>query len=296
MNYYNKDTVVFFNGKFLKATEVNNSFFSQTLHYGHGVFEGMRAYQTPEGTHIFKAEEHLARLAYSAQQLHLSLPYSLYELTEICYELLDANNLGDAYIRPLLTAGEMMGLQPSTDTNLFIAAWHWGKFMGDKPVRVAISSYSHPNPGGNFKRTKVCGHYVYAILATQEAKSRGFDEALLLDKDGNIAEGAGANFFFEANGKLYTPSVDNILPGITRSAVLELAKEIGIDVIEGNFKPQEIFAADGAFFTGTACEITGIQAIENHVFAVPFEETIGHQLAGAYKSIVLGKRNSELVV
>ncbi|MEQ8242852.1 aminotransferase class IV, partial [Fulvivirga sp.] len=198
--YYNNDTTVFLDGKWIKAKDASSGMYNQTMHYGNGVFEGIRAYQSTEGSNIFKAKEHFERLIYSAKKMHIKLPYSVEELIQIAYTLLDKNELVDAYIRPLVYAGDSMSLMPSNDSHVFMAAWKWEKYLGDKPLNVMLSSFQRPNPKSCHVEAKVVGHYTNSILATQEAKSLGYDEALLLDMHGNVAEGPGANFFIEQDG------------------------------------------------------------------------------------------------
>lgn len=281
--YYNNDTTVFLNGKWLKATEANTNLYAQTLHYGNGVFEGIRAYNTEDGVQVFKAAAHFERLLFSAKKMHINLNYSVEELTQLTYELLEKNNLKDAYIRPLVYLGENMSLQPTDEVNVFLCAWEWGMYLGDNLLDVMTSSYQRPNPKSAHIEAKVVGHYSNSILATTEAKQKGFDEALLLDANGNVAEGPGANFFYENDGVLYTPPLGNILPGITRATVLDLAKELKFEVVEKHFTPEDVKNADGAFFTGTAAEVIGIKSLDKVNFKMPWEETMGYALSKIYK-------------
>lgn len=286
--YYNENTLVFLNGNVLKAKEAQTSLYSQTLHYGNGVFEGIRSYDTPGGVRIFKAKEHYERLLYSAGKMHIRLNYSVQELTTLSYEVLEKNNLKDAYIRPLAYLGPNMSLTPTEEVNLFIAAWEWGKYLGDKLLNIMVSSYQRPNPKSCYVEAKVSGHYTNSILATTEAKQKGFDEALMLDMNGNVAEGPGANFFYEKKGKLYTSPLGNILPGITRATVLEIAKELDFEVEERFFKPHELENADSAFFTGTAAEVAGIESVDRKKFGLKWENSIGYVLSKKYKQKTTG--------
>ncbi|GAA0893892.1 branched-chain amino acid transaminase [Fulvivirga kasyanovii] len=284
--YYNDDTIVFHDGKWLKAGEAKASLYDQTLHYGNGVFEGIRSYKNVNGCNIFKAKEHYDRLQYSAEKMHVNLPYSTEELINITYQLLDKNNLRDAYIRPLVYSGPYMGLTPAEETHVFIAAWEWAKYLGTNPLHVMVSSYQRPNPKSCHVEAKVVGHYTNSILATTEAKRLGYDEGLLLDMHGNVAEGPGANFFFEKNGTLYTPPAGNILPGITRSTVIDLARELDIRVVEKQFTVEEVYGADNAFFTGTAVEVAPIASLNGEKFKGNWEDSAGHNIYLMYRQKV----------
>lgn len=281
--YFNSNTIVFKDGEFLKAEDSSVSLYEQTLHYGNGVFEGIRAYNTEDGVRIFKAKEHYDRLHYSADMMHLNLPYSSEELEQITYQLLEKNNLSDAYIRPLVYQAPNMSLTSASESHLVIMVWEWGKYLGDQKLKVMLSTYQRPNPKSCHVEAKVVGHYTNSILATNEAKSKGFDEALLTDLNGYVAEGPGANFFFEKDETLVTAPLGNILAGITRQTVLELAQELGVKVEERHFKPEEIYAADTAFFCGTAAEIVEIGQFNDHVFNVNWEDTMSAMLQRKYK-------------
>ena len=287
--YFNSDTLAFVDGEFVKADEAQVGAYAQSLHYGYAVFEGIRSYATPGGTQIFKAREHYERLHYSCRSIGLPFNYSIEELTDITYQLLEKNNLADAYIRPLVYAATPnMTLKHATSSNLLIAVWDWGKYLGDQSLRLTISPYQRPNPNAVPIEAKVSGHYVNSIIASSEAKGRGYDEALLLDMNGYVAEGPGANFFFEKNGELFTAPQGSILRGITRNTIIDLAREAGISVTEKFFKPEELQGATGAFYTGTAAEVVGIAAIDELEFSTPFSETLGAQLAGRYRALVTG--------
>ena len=280
--YYNNDTEVFFNGEWLKAKDLMVSPYVQTMHYGSGAFEGIRSYETPDGTRIFKAEEHYKRLLYSAEKMYLKVNYSVEELTSLTYQLLKKNNLGNAYIRPLIFAGANMSLTPRDEVHVMLCAWEWGKYLGDKLLDITISSYERPNPKSCHVDAKVTGHYVNSILATTEAKQKGFDEALLLDANGNVAEGPGANFFFEKDEVLYTSPLGNILPGITRATMFELCHEMGFKLVEKYFTPEEVKGADSAFFTGTAAEVAGIASLDRVPFKLKWQDSLGAILQAKY--------------
>jgi len=281
--YYNENTIIYLNGSWVKANSASTNLYSQTLHYGAGVFEGIRSYNTADGVRVFKAEEHYDRLKYSAEKMHINLDLSSEELTQLTYQLLEKNNLKDAYIRPLVYLGQNMALQPTEEVNVMLCAWEWGKYLGDSLLKVMTSSYQRPNPLSCHVEAKVVGHYTNSILATTEAKSKGFDEALLLDMNKNVAEGPGANFFFEKDETLYTAPLGNILSGITRKTIFELAEKLEYKVVEKFFTPEEVYQADGAFFTGTAAEVAGIESLDNKKFNLEWEDTMGYQLARAYR-------------
>ena len=246
---------------------------------------------------IFKAKEHFERLHYSAEKMHINLAYSTEELIVLSYELLERNDLQNAYIRPLVYLGENMALQPTNEVHVLLCAWSWDRYLGDKQLKLMTSSFERPNPKSCFVEAKVTGHYTNSILATTEAKQNGFDEALLLDMNGHVAEGPGANFFYEKNDVLYTAPLGNILAGITRQTVFELADELGITVVEKYFTPTEVYAADGAFFTGTATEVVGIESLDGNSFQLQWEDTLGATLSKAYLNRVQKKeyKNFELV-
>lgn len=284
--YYNSNTEIYLDGKFVKANEATTDLYSQTLHYGYGVFEGIRAYATENGTHVFKSKEHYERLKNSAMLIDIPFDYDVDELVAVTQELLDRNNLSDAYIRPLVFCDPNMTLARPNNVSIMISAWEWGAYLGDKQLRIGTSSYCRPHPRSIKIEAKVCGHYVNSILATNEAKDNGYDEALLLDSDGYLAEGPGANLFFEKNGVLFTPQLGNILPGITRATVLELAKELSIEVNQGLYLPEELASADSAFYCGTAAEVIGIKSIDNMEFPKEWNETLGSKIQKAYSQLV----------
>lgn len=280
--YFSEQTVVFVDGAWLPAKDAGASLYDQTLHYGNGVFEGIRAYATAEGTRIFKASEHYQRLLYSASRMGIAVPYSVEELVEISYQLLEKNRLSDAYIRPLVYTGPNMSLVTPAESHVFLCAWKWGKLLGEQLVRLKTSSFCRPHPRSCFVDAKVCGHYTNSILATSEARRAGYDEALLLDVDGYVAEAPGANFFLEKDGELITPPAGNILPGITRATIFRLCRRAGIRVREHRFTVEETRHADGAFLVGTAAEVTGILSLDDVPFTRPWENTIGATLQKAY--------------
>ena len=287
--YFNEQTIILLNGNFVKAEESKTDLYSQTLHYGYGVFEGIRAYDTPNGIRIFKAKEHYERLKKSCELINIPFNYSIEELKGQTYKLLEINNFKDAYIRPLVFCSPNMSLTKPTGVSLMICAWEWGAYLGDNLLNLCISSYCRPHPRSTKIEAKVCGNYVNSILATSEAKFKGFDEALLLDSDGFLAEGPGSNLFFEKNGKLYTPKKGNILPGITRATIFELCQKLEIPLEEGTYLTEDLLKADSAFLCGTAAEILGINSVAYKTFPLDWEKSIGKKLQTAYKNLVLDR-------
>ena len=287
--YFNDDTIIFLDGQYVKASEAGVNLYNQTMHYGNGVFEGIRSYETEEGTKIFKAKEHYDRLHYSAEKMHIKLNYTVEELEQISYEVLKRNNLTDAYLRPLVYLGPNMSLQPVEEVHVVIMAWEWGKYLGDKMLRLGLSSFQRPNPKSCHVEAKVVGHYTNSILATTEAKHNGYDEALLTDMNGYIAEGPGANFFMEKDGKLFTAPLGNILAGITRATVIELAQKLNIPMEEKFFTPEDIKTADAAFFCGTAAEVIGIESLDDYTFPLNWKDSKGAIIQRNYMNLVLHK-------
>lgn len=289
MMYYNQETIVYYEGEFIKAPEAKGSLYDQSLHYGYAVFEGIRSYTTQNGVKIFKAKEHFDRLQFSSEAIGIPFPYKIEELIAISYEVLKRNNFTDAYIRPLVTCPPNMALTKGKGSQLFIAAWEWGAYLGEKLLRLKTASYRRISPL-NFKvEAKVSGHYVNSIIATQEAKDLGYDEALLLDINGFVAEGPGANIFIEKDGVLYTPQLGSILPGITRATVIEICSELGISVVEKQIKPEEVYRADAAFYCGTAAEIAGIASLDDVAFLKEWKDSLGAIIQQTYKCKVLEK-------
>lgn len=294
--YYNKNTTLYLNGKFIKAVDATTDLYSQTLHYGYGVFEGIRAYNTVNGTKIYKAVEHFERLRKSAELVNIPFQYDTDELIRVTYQVLKKNNLSDAYIRPLVYCSPNMSLTQPKEVYLMICAWEWGKYLGDNLLKLCVSSYQRPNPNSVKVEAKVTGHYVNSILATSEAKVLGYDEALMLDMNGNVAEAPGANFFFEKDNVLYTPPLGHILPGITRQTVINICRELEIPVKEKSFKPEVLEDADSAFLCGTAAEVVGVESIDAKPFRKNWSDSIGPIIQEAYKCQVLDKSFSHVII
>ena len=289
--YYNEHTVIYHNGDFVRATDAKIDLYSQSLHYGYAVFEGIRAYETVSGdARIFKASQHFDRLKRSAAAINMPYHWTTAELVETTYELLRKNEISDAYIRPVVYAPANMGFNRNNRSFIVIEAWKMDPFLGEKLLRVMTSSFERPNPKGFMIEAKATGHYVNSILASQEAKAKGYDEALLNDMNGFVAEGPGANIFLIRDGKLVTPPVGNILPGITRATVIEICHELNIPVEEKLFTTEELKQAEAAFFCGTAAEVIGWESIDDVKFPTRWNETPGKLVQDAYKNLVTGKK------
>ncbi len=287
MNYYNNDTIIFHNGAFVKAADTKVDLYGQSLHYGYSVFEGIRSYKTTAGdTKIFKPFEHFDRLKASAEAINLPYHYDSATLIDATYEVLKRNNQQDAYIRPVVYAPANMSFAPNTESFIVIETWEMAPFLGDKLLRVLTSSFQRPNAKAFKIHAKAAGHYVNSIMASQEAKQKGFDEALLLDMYDHIAEGPGANMFFEKDGELHTPQLGNILPGITRATVFEICSQFNIPVTEGTYTIDQLKNADSAFFCGTAAEVIGWESIDDTIFPKAWKNTLGAKVQQAYTNLI----------
>lgn len=291
MLYHNDKSVLFFNGEYKKVKDFRISPFNQTLHYGYGVFEGLRAYNTQQGPHIFKVRRHFERLAKSAEKLNIQMPYSVPEMINFAYELIERNDMRETYIRPLVFMDKNMTLRAhdADQPNLLMTCWKWNRYYPSNYLKVLVSSWRRPHIKTMPVDIKATGNYINSILATQEALQGGYDDALLLDVEGYIASGPGASFFMEKNGRLIVPPVVHIFPSITRTILIEIATQMGIEVVEKQYGVDEVLDADGAFFAGTAAEVAGIESINGHKLRLAWEDTIGHLLHNRYKRIVSGK-------
>lgn len=295
-SYYSDNTVLFLDGAFVRAAEATTDLFGQTLHYGYGVFEGIRAYQTVHGTKIFQGKAHFDRLLESCRLIGIPITYTPDELLQSAYQVLSRNGLTNAYLRPLVLCSPNMSLTSPEKVSVVISAWDWGKYFGSTSLRLCLSSYQRPNPRSIRIEAKACGHYVNSILATSEAKARGFDEALMLDMNGQVAEAPGANFFMEKDGTLITPKTGHILPGITRRVVLEICQELDIPVFEREIEPKELESADSAFLCGTAAEITAVESIDGCPMPKPWKKSLGRVIQEAYHCLTLDKNYSYVIV
>ena len=269
MSMADRDGVIWYDGKLVPWRDATTHVLTHTLHYGMGVFEGVRAYNTPEGTAIFRLQAHTDRLFDSAHIMNMKMPFTKEELNEATRAAVRENNLESAYIRPMVFYGsEAMGLRATgLKVRVIVAAWHWGAYMGEEALKTGIkvrtSSFTRHHVNISMTRAKANGNYINSMLALQEAVSGGADEAMLLDTEGYVAEGSGENIFLVKNGVVYTPEVTSCLNGITRSTILTLAAELGIQVVEKRITRDEVYIADEAFFTGTAAEVTPIRELDD---------------------------------
>ncbi len=289
-----RDGVIWYDGKLVDWRSATTHVLTHTLHYGMGVFEGVRAYKTDKGAAIFRLQDHTDRLFNSAHILQMKMPFTKHEIMEAQKAAVRENKLESAYIRPMAFYGaEAMGIAAKTlSTHVICAAWSWGAYMGDealtKGIRVKTSSFSRHHVNITMCKAKANGNYMNSILAHQEAAQDGYDEALLLDVDGFVAEGSGENIFIIRKGKLYTPDLTSALEGITRDTIVQLAKEMGLEVIEKRITRDEVYTADEAFFTGTAAEVTPIRELDNRNIGSGTRGPITEKLQALYFDVVKG--------
>lgn len=265
---------------------------SHSLHYGGGVFEGIRCYQTNQGrVALFRPHEHIKRLLYSASVLEMDVPYTHDDLMDALVLTAQKNTLQNGYIRPLIFYGYgKMGLLPTgAPLHVCIACWPWGSYLGEEAIRLHISSYRRIHPETTDMQAKICGHYTNSILAGLESAHHGYDEALLLDGEGNVAEGPGENIFMVRDGELYTPSTETVLKGITRDTIVQLADEMKIPIHERTITLDELKQADEVFLTGTAAEITPVRAIDKVDIAGNTVGPITNSLKSRFTGIINGE-------
>lgn len=296
MDSFKKHSIIYQDGKFIPYESTGINFTSQTIQYGVGAFEGIRAYQTANGTKLFKAVEHFERLKSSCEQIYLPFDWDITQLINDTYKLLEVNKIKNAYVRPVVSTGQGMSMQTSIHSQITILAWEFNAFYGDDLLRTCISSYEKQNPNSSPVNAKITGNYINSVLALSEAKRKNYDEAILLDMYGYVAESSSANIFIEKNGKLITPAKGNILTGITRNSVMQIAKQLDIEVVEKNFTVNELKSADSAFLCGTAAEIMGIQSIDDTVLPTPFCDSFGSTIQRVYKNIVLDKLSFQVII
>ena len=290
-----RDGLIWFNNKFVPWREATTHVLTHTLHYGLGVFEGVRAYETRKGAAIFRLEDHTKRLFNSAHIVGMHLPFTPSQINQAHKDSISKNNLKSGYIRPMAFYGaEAMGISAKElSTNLIVAAWSWGAYMGqealDNGIKVKTSSLSRHHVNSTMTKAKANGNYMNSILAHQEATNDGYDEALLLDTQGFVAEGTGENIFIVKNGALFTPTLTSALEGITRDTVMTIAKGLGVNVTEKSITRDEVYTADEAFFTGTAAEVTPIKELDGRAIRNSSRGPLTEEIQKIYFDTVKGE-------
>ncbi len=295
MSMADRDGKIWKDGQMIEWRDATLHMLTHSLHYGMAIFEGVRAYKTVDGTAIFRLKEHTQRLFNSAKIFQMKLPFDMETLMAAQREVVRANQLESCYIRPLAWIGsEKMGVSARGNTiHVSIAAWPWGAYLGEeglaKGIRVKTSSFTRHHVNVSMVRAKASGYYINSILANQEVTAEGYDEALLLDTEGYVSEGAGENVFIVKSGKIYTPDLASCLDGITRDSVLTMARDLGIEVIEKRITRDEIYCADEAFFTGTAAEVTPIRELDNRTIGAGSRGPVTEKLQSLFFDVVGGK-------
>ena len=295
MSMADRDGHIWYDGKLVPWRSATTHVLTHSLHYGLAVFEGLRAYKTASGTAIFRLREHTERLFNSAHIFMMKMPYDKETLIAAQREVVRANDLESCYVRPIAFYGsEKMGVSPKgAQVHVSIAAWPWGAYLGadglEKGIRVKTSSFARHHINVTMCRAKFSGTYANSILANQEAVDHGYDEALLLDVDGYVAEGAGENLFLVKNGKLYEPELTSALIGITRDSVIQLAHDIGVEVHTKRITRDDVYIADEAFLTGTAAEVTPIRELDNRVIGAGKRGPITEKLQSMFFDVVNGR-------
>lgn len=295
MSFSDRDGSIWFDGAMVPWREAKVHVLTHTLHYGLGVFEGVRAYETDRGTAIFRLTEHTERFFRSAHILGMNMPYDNDTLNAAQVAVVQENGLESAYLRPLAFYGsEGMGIRADMlKTHIAIATWEWGAYLGEdglkNGIRVRTSSFTRHHVNITMCRAKACGNYINSILALQEALSGGADEALMLDTEGYVTEGTGENIFVVRNGVVYTPDLSSALEGITRDTVIRLIGEAGLDLVEKRITRDEVYVADEAFFTGTAAEVTPIRELDGRSIGNGGRGPVTEQLQASYFDCVHGR-------
>ncbi len=295
LNFADRDGKIWFDGEMVDWRDAKIHVLTHTLHYGMGVFEGVRAYHAEQGTAIFRLQAHTDRLFNSAKIMNMPMPFSKDELNQAQIDAVKVNNLDSAYLRPMAFYGsEGMGLRADgLKVHVIVAAWHWGAYLGEdalkQGIRIRTSSYTRHHPNIAMCKAKANGNYINSMLALSDALKDGYDEALLLDVDGFVAEGSGENFFMVKDGVIYTPELSSALDGITRKTVIQLAEEEGYQVIEKRITRDEVYIADEAFFTGTAAEVTPIRELDGRTIGCGSRGPITEVLQSKYFDVVHGR-------
>ena len=286
---------IWMNGSFVKWDDARVHILTHSLHYGTGVFEGIRCYKADSGPAVFRLQEHVNRLFDSAHILQMEMPFTREAVTEAILETIRVNKIDACYIRPLAYIGYgAMGVFPKENpVEVSIAVWPWGSYLGDEGVkngiRTKISSFSRPHVNATMVRAKTTANYANSLLAKREALKDGYDEAVLLDTDGYVAEGSGENVFMVRKGVIKTPPLTSILEGVTRDTVMQLAAERGMRLVEERFTRDEFYIADEAFFTGTAAEVTPIREVDNRAIGAGKPGPVTKELQAAFFEIVHGR-------
>ncbi|WP_461833507.1 branched-chain amino acid transaminase [Desulfothermus sp.] len=291
-----KVNFIWFDGEFVPWDEAKVHVLTHTLHYGAGVFEGIRSYKCSDGTSaVFRLNEHVRRLFDSAKILNIKIPYTEQEICDAIIATLKKNNLPEGYIRPLVFIGDgAMGVHPSTNPiRVIIAVWPWGAYLGEealeKGIRVKTSSFTRHHVNVMMTKAKICGNYVNSVLAKMEAVSNGYDEALMLDVDGYVAEASGENLFIVRDSKIKTSPLGPVLPGLTRDCIITIAKDMGYEVTEQRFTRDELYISDEAFFTGTAAELTPIREVDGRIIGAGHRGPITKLFQQEFFKIVRGE-------
>jgi len=295
MSMADRDGFIWLDGELVPWREAKVHVLTHTLHYGTGVFEGVRAYHADQGTAIFRLEDHTDRLFRSAHILGMDIPYDKATLNEVQKEVIRENKLDSAYLRPMCFFGsEGIGLRADNlKVHVMVAGWEWGAYLGpealEKGIRIRTSSYTRHHVNITMCKAKANGNYMNSTLALQEALRDGYDEALLLDVDGFVAEGSGENIFIVRNGIIYTPDLTSALEGITRETIVTLAEEFGYEIREKRITRDEVYVADEAFFTGTAAEVTPIRELDGRAIGTGSRGPITEKLQTKYFDLVHGR-------
>ncbi len=299
MSMADRDGFIWYNGELVEWRNATTHVLTHTLHYGMGVFEGVRAYETARGPAIFRLQDHTDRLFRSAKILGMDLPFTKQQVNQAHLDVVKANQLKSCYFRPMAFYGSgKLGVAPKKDdVQLIVAAWPWGAYLGEegleKGIRVKTSSFTRHHVNITMCKAKANGNYMNSILANNEATADGYDEALLLDVDGFVAEGSGENIFIVRKGKLYTPDLTSALEGITRDTVVQIADEMSLELVEKRITRDEVYSADEAFFTGTAAEVTPIRELDRRAIGEGKRGPITAEIQKRYFDCVKGLDESK---
>lgn len=295
MSMADRDGFIWFNGNLVDWRNAQTHVLTHTLHYGMGVFEGVRAYETSKGAAIFRLQDHTKRLFNSAKITGMHLPYTQEQINQAHIEVVKANKLSSCYFRPMAFYGSnKLGVAPDqNDVQVIVAAWPWGAYLGEegmqRGIRVQISSFTRHHPNITMIKAKANGNYMNSIMANTEATRNGYDEAIMLDANGFVAEGSGENVFIINDGKLYTPALDAALDGITRRTVMAIAADMQLKVTEKRITRDEVYCADEVFFTGTAAEVTPIREVDGRTIGCGARGPLTTEIQQRYFDIVHGK-------